>query len=365
MFAFGPDDNADALQDGQTIVKHLFFAAFALYIALAQVSAAQEPPVSASEWSLYKAHFLDRGGRIVDNGNGGISHSEGQGYGLLLSYLAGNRADFELIWHFTSSELLLRDDGLAVWKWDPKADPHVTDANNATDGDMLIAYSLALAGAAWDNPSYIATATRMAQVMLRQAVVTYGGRTLLMPGSTGFSAEDRPDGPVINPSYWIFEAFPVMNALAPSPKWQALSDEGVELLQSLEFGSARLPAEWVSLKRTPQPAAGFAPEFSYNSIRIPLYVARAGVGDATYLRHLMGTIAPAGRPMATINLTTGKPQEPLTDNGYRIIVNLLDCLANGAKVPADVQQFEPELYYPATLQLLSLAFLREERPACL
>jgi endoglucanase len=79
-------------------MKQWFSVAVAmLYLALAQVAAAQEAPVSASEWSLYKARFLDRGGRIVDNGNGGISHSEGQGYGLLLSYLAGNRADFKLI----------------------------------------------------------------------------------------------------------------------------------------------------------------------------------------------------------------------------------------------------------------------------
>jgi endoglucanase len=347
-------------------MKQWFSVAVAmLYLALAQVAAAQEAPVSASEWSLYKARFLDRGGRIVDNGNGGISHSEGQGYGLLLSYLAGNRADFELIWRFTSSEMLLRDDGLAVWKWDPSATPHVTDANNATDGDLLIAYSLALAGAAWGNSTYIAAATRMAQALLHKAVVVQGGRTLLMPGSTGFSARDRTDGPVINPSYWIFEAFPVMNALAPSPKWQDLSDDGIELLRSLQFGSARLPAEWVSLKRVPQPAAGFAPEFSYNAIRIPLYVTRAGLGNASYLRHLMGAIAPSGRPMATVNLATGQPMDLLTDNGYRIIVNLLDCVANRTKVPADVQRFQPELYYPSTLQLLSLAFLREEQPACL
>jgi endoglucanase len=347
-------------------MKQWFSVAVAmLYLALAQVAAAQEAPVSASEWSLYKARFLDRGGRIVDNGNGGISHSEGQGYGLLLSYLAGNRADFELIWRFTSSEMLLRDDGLAVWKWDPSATPHVTDANNATDGDLLIAYSLALAGAAWGNSTYIATATRMAQALLQKAVVVQGGRTLLMPGSTGFSARDRADGPVINPSYWIFEAFPVMNALAPSPKWQDLSDDGIELLRSLQFGSARLPAEWVSLKRVPQPAAGFAPEFSYNAIRIPLYVTRAGLGNASYLRHLMGAIAPSGRPMATVNLATGQPMDLLTDNGYRIIVNLLDCVANRTKVPADVQRFQPELYYPSTLQLLSLAFFREEQPACL
>ncbi|WP_377297185.1 glycosyl hydrolase family 8 [Rhizobium sp. SGZ-381] len=341
----------------------LLFAA--LFIAYVPPARALATSVSPAEWSLYKAHFLDRGGRIIDNGNGGISHTEGQGYGLLLSYLAGNRADFELIWGFTSAEMLLRNDGLAVWKWDPASKPHVTDVNNATDGDLLIAYALALAGTTWNRPDYIAAATRMATAVLKDAVVVYGGRTLLMPASTGFSAKDRADGPVINPSYWIFEAFPVMNVLAPSEKWQNLTDSGLDLLQSLQFGPARLPAEWVSLKRSPQPAAGFAPEFSYNAIRIPLYLARAGLGDAAFLRHLMGAMAPADRPMATVNLITGQPLDPLSDNGYRIVTSLLDCVVNGTQVPAELQSFRPELYYPSTLQLLALSFLREEHPACL
>ena len=38
---------------------------------------------------------------------------------------------------------MLRDDGLAVWKWDPFAKQPVADPNNASDGDILIAYSKA------------------------------------------------------------------------------------------------------------------------------------------------------------------------------------------------------------------------------
>ena len=76
-------------------------------------------PDRSEAWQAYKAKFLDPGGRIIDDANGNISHSEGQGYGLLLAVLAGNAADFELIWSFTRTELLLRSDGLAAWKWNP------------------------------------------------------------------------------------------------------------------------------------------------------------------------------------------------------------------------------------------------------
>ena len=39
-------------------------------------------------WRAYKAHFVTEAGRVVDTANKGISHSEGQGYGMLLAVAA-------------------------------------------------------------------------------------------------------------------------------------------------------------------------------------------------------------------------------------------------------------------------------------
>ena len=40
---------------------------------------------------------------------------------------------------------------------------------------------------------------------------------VLMPGVGGFTPPDRPDGTVVvNPSYWVFEAFPVLKELRPA-----------------------------------------------------------------------------------------------------------------------------------------------------
>jgi endoglucanase len=325
---------------------------------------AQQPRISGEAWAAYKAKFLDPSGRIVDNGNGNISHSEGQGYGLLLAYLAGSPADFEQIWYFTRTELLLRDDGLAVWKWDPSATPHVTDTNDASDGDILIAYALALAGSAWNRSDYITAATRMAQSTLSETVVDFAGRTLLMPGAEGFSGADRDDGPVINPSYWVYEALPVMAALAPSDQWQKLADDGLSLLKSMQFGPRKLPAEWVSLKRQPQPAEGFDADFGYNAIRIPLYLARGGVTDRALLTRLKEGIAVNGVP-ATIDLTTGRPKTSLSDPGYEIVNHVVACVLDGTKLPAEALQFAPAYYYPSTLQLLGLAYVGEKHPECL
>ncbi|MGO4834850.1 glycosyl hydrolase family 8, partial [Rhizobiaceae sp. 2RAB30] len=185
--------------------------------AIAQ-PAGDAPSITAADWQAYRTKFLDPSGRIIDDANGEISHSEGQGYGMLLAYLAGNRADFDLIWSFTRTELLLRDDGLATWRWDPKSTPHVTDINNATDGDILIAYALALGGDTWKAPELSQAASDLIGAIRKTTIVEHEGRSLLLPGVSGFSATDRPDdGPVVNLSYWVYEAFPTFGRIDPDP----------------------------------------------------------------------------------------------------------------------------------------------------
>lgn len=326
---------------------------------------AQQPMITSQAWEAYKAAFLDPSGRIVDNGNGGISHSEGQGYGLLLAYLAANQADFEQIWYFTRTELLIRDDGLAAWSWNPNTNPHVDDINDASDGDLLIAYALARAGAAWGRADYTQAATKIAKALLDKVVVRTGGQTLLLPGASGFTAAERSDGPVINPSYWIFEAFPVLNALAPSEKWRELTTSGLSLIQQMQFGSRGLPADWVSLQRSPKPAQGFPPEFGYNAIRIPLYLIRGGIQDKNLLGRLQqGMMDPDGA-ITLQNLSNDTPKATLSEPGYRIINHLMACILAGVEIPAAIRQFAPTLYYPSTLHLLGLSYIAESHPECL
>ncbi|KAA3511541.1 glycosyl hydrolase family 8 [Agrobacterium rosae] len=321
--------------------------------------------ITQTDWSTYKTAFLDPTGRIIDTGNNNISHSEGQGYGMWLAVLADSPADFELIWSFTRTELLVRDDGLAAWKWDPQANPHISDINNATDGDILIAYALALAAKQWSKPDYADAARSIAKTVIEKAVVVRAGRTLLLPGTVGFGEKDRPDGPVVNPSYFIFEAFPVLNELAPSPLWGALTRDGLAQISSYAFGPKKLPADWVSVKTKPRPADGFPQEFGYNSVRIPLYLARAGVGDAKFLERLRAATVIDGGNMATFDLRTGSTQDVLSDAGYRIIPALTACIIDRKPIPDDLRRFTSTLYYPSTLHLLGLSFATQAHQECL
>ena len=334
-------------------------------LMMATSSAWPQQHIEAQAWDAYKARFLDQRGRIVDDGNGNISHSEGQGYGLLLAYLAGERADFALIWSFTKTELLIRNDGLAAWKWSPASKPHVTDINNATDGDILIAYALALAGREWRRNDYLAAGAAIARSMLGHAILEQSDRSLLLPGAEGFVAPARKDGPVVNLSYWVFEALPVLDSLVPSPQWARIRETGLALVRQAALGPKSLPSDWLSLAGEPKPAEGFAPEFGYNALRIPLYLVRAGENDPVVLDRFRRGMAGNNGAVAIIDIETGNIRNNLRDPGYRIVNHILACVIDGTPLPEDVKRFQPTLYYPSTLHLLGLAFVAEKRPECL
>lgn len=335
-----------------------------LLAALAPAMASAAPLVPAADWESYQAAFLDPSGRIVDTGNGGVSHSEGQGYGLLLAVLADDPANFDRIWSFTRTQLLLRDDGLAAWRWTPGAEPPVTDLNNASDGDILIAYALARAGSAWSRTELTDAARAIAEAIGTRLLFERDGRTLLKPGAEGYGEGERPDGPVVNLSYWVFEALPVLAELAPAYDWAALGTGGLALLNGVT-ADGTLPPEWLSVARRPRPAEGFAPEFGYNALRVPLYLLRAGNPDPDLLRRLAEAMSAPDGAVRLVDLATGGTKETLTDPGYRILPAAARCALDGTPVPGELGGFSVTLYYPSTLQLLAVATLREKHPECL
>lgn len=318
-------------------------------------AAGSSPLVLPAEWSAWRAAFLADDGRVIDTGNGGISHSEGQGYGMLLAVLADQPADFAAIWGFTRTELMVRDDGLVAWRWEPGATPHVTDLNAASDGDILIAYALDRAAETWGEAAYAEAARDLAGAIGAHLVAEDGGRPILLPGASGFGAADRPDGPVVNLSYWVFEAFPALARLDPGTDWPRVAAEGLRLVEHTRLGAPGLPPDWLSLRRL-RPADGFPPEYGYNALRLPLYLVRSGLGSAALLERL--------RTEPVVDLAGG-PAAPLGDPGYRAIPALVACKLYGTPLPADLAGFAPTDYYPSTLHLLVLAEARREMPQCL
>ena len=338
--------------------------AISCLLAMAPAAHADTSMIKPDEWAAYQAAFIEESGRIVDTGNGGVSHSEGQGYGMLLAVLAADRATFERVWSFTKTELLVRDDGLAAWRWEVDKTPHITDSNNATDGDILIAYALALAGTAWGDADKIVAATKMVQTIGTTMLAPFEDMLVIRPAGAGFSEADRPeDGPIINPSYWVFEAFPVFAQLTPDIDWTSVGTQGLTLMQRARIYPAMLPPEWLSLQASDlRPADGFPPDFGYNNIRIPVYMMRANV-EARFLKPYAAIGDASG--IDRVQVTTDAVLEKLTEPGYLLIQAAINCTLQGTAIPSELQTMTASTYYAATLQLLLLDHLRRDKPACL
>jgi len=315
-----------------------------------------------SLWRAWKTAFVAADGRVIDNANHGISHSEGQGYGLLLAAFADDKDGFTLLWDWTR-KTLGRDDGLSTWRYDPTRQAPKDDPNNASDGDILIAWALVEAFERWGDPTHRDAAARIARMVARRLTAETGLGRVLMPALAGFDRKARPDGPVVNPSYWVYPALPRLASVAGEHDWSRLNDGGLAVLRAARFGPRRLPSEWVSLSDgTAKPARGFEAVYGYNAVRIPLYLVWGGIADREVLApFLPGPNAPPG----LVTVATGQVAEPLLQPGYAAMSAVAACAVDGTRLPAALRGTGMDLYYPSTLRLLALVALAQKHPRCL
>ncbi len=230
------------------------------------------------EWLIWKDRFYSDDGRVIDTGNHGVSHSEGQSYGLLFSEAADDRGTFDRILGWTLANLSRPGDSLEAWRFDPRSSPPVADMNSATDGDLITAWALARAAARWGETSYLEQAQRMADDILGLAVAKTHGGPVLLPGADGF---DHFSGCTLNLSYYSFLAMSDLNRIVPDIMWQGLSEHGLALIRQSQFGRWRLPPDWLWVSKfngLPRPDPDHPPRFSYDAVRIPLHLIWAGHG---------------------------------------------------------------------------------------
>ncbi|WP_414147759.1 glycosyl hydrolase family 8 [Erwinia sp. BNK-24-b] len=226
---------------------------------------------AADGWSSFKSRFMTSEGRIQDTGNKNISHTEGQGYGMLLAVAANDRSSFDSLWNWTQKHLKNQKNGLFYWKYIPDAADPVADKNSASDGDLLIAWALLKAGQKWQNNAYLQASDRIQRAIVDKEVTTYAGHTVILPGDQGFN---KTSYVVVNPSYFLFPAWRDFAARSHLKVWTNLIDSSMDLLTKMRFGETNLPTDWVALNAdgSVAPAIGWPPRFSYDAIRVPLYL---------------------------------------------------------------------------------------------
>ena len=76
------------------------------------------PSVTAEPlWQYFKDQFISDDGRVIDTQQQQISHSEGQGYGMLLAVKFNDQATFKKLWRWSQDNLQIRKDRLFAWKF--------------------------------------------------------------------------------------------------------------------------------------------------------------------------------------------------------------------------------------------------------
>lgn len=307
---------------------------------------------SADDWTWFAARFVRDDGRIIDNGNGGQSHTEGQGYGMLFAQANDDKQAFEKIFSWTQKTLKLQDCSLHAWHYLPNSSPHVPDTNNATDGDLLIALALAFAGYRWQRNDFLQAAQAIYKDVRIKLVQRVGGGYVLLPGLVGFTNQA---GVVVNLSYYVMPSLMLATGLDDTTAWQSVIRNGLALIRGGRFGRWKLPPDWLQVAAHSghlSIADQRPPRFSYDAVRVPLYLAWAGQlgGELMAGFENYWTAWPENQLPAWVDLKTGERSPYNAPPGFYSVGGACDFGKMGVLMPP-VQNNDN--YYSASLAMLS------------
>jgi len=317
-------------------------------------------------WAAFRSTYILPDGRVVDTGNGGVSHTEGQGWGLLFAEHFDDQPTFDRILAWTSRTLRRPRDALHAWRYLPGAANPVPDGNNATDGDLCIAWALARAARRWGAADHALAAANIAHDVLRLLTVRLGNELLLLPGVEGFQL---PAAVVVNPSYYVFPALDALEKLAPSAEWAALRRHGSWLIDRGRFAAWQLPPDWLQVGRSDgalAPAPPWPPRCSFDAIRVPLYLAWAGLPSPAIAAFATFYAPRNGRPPpAWVDLRTEAEAPYPAPPGMLAVGRLAAAASGSAATPlTDLPSVaDAPDYYSAALILLTRIVSQERRAA--
>lgn len=260
-------------------------------------------------WEHYAEHMLDGSGRVVDHVGGDRTTSEGQAYGMFFALVAGDRARFDHMLHWTEDNLAGGDLTLRLpaWSWgkNPDGSWKTLDPNPASDADLWLAYDLMEAGRLWREPRYEKLGNLIATRIAQQEVTYVPGLGLtLLPGPLGFHVDN--DTWIVNPSYLPPPVLHRLAALMPDGPWMAVEHSLEPMLRSGSGGGFAM--DWVSAGSTVRPSPSpvqlargdksAEPVGSYDAIRVYLWLGLSDK-DTPGLSSLLSAVPGMGNYMKT------------------------------------------------------------------
>lgn len=309
---------------------------------------------AAADWAAWKAAFLRPDGRVVDALQDGASHSEGQGYGMVLAQAHGDRDAFGRMEAWAARVLAIRPDGLMAWRWRPAGG--VGSVENATDGDLFRAWALWRAEVQSGWTEFAGRAGPIAHAIAARCLAS-DPRTrdepLLTPSADSARAGT---GVLFNPSYVMPRALRELGLGHGLTALVRAADHGATVLA--ELSERGLAPDWTVV--TPEgfraPATRSALH-GYDALRVPLFLIWSGAGAHPAVRRSAALYRAAGARVPTVTTRAGEVMEDSDLPGYRALRALVTC-----GPPPELSR--PELYYPATLGLMARVARREGGGVC-
>ncbi len=236
-------------------------------------------------WIAYQDK-IQKDGRTLDRDKNYITTSEGQSYALLRAAWMDDKETFDRVLKWTNHNLKKRDDQLFAWLWGQDQNgrwdvlKNEGGINSASDADQDIALALIFAYKRWNENDYLEQAKEILTDIWRKEIVILHGKPYLLAGN--WSKENKSY--TINPSYFMFYAYPIFAKVDPANDWLGLKETSYQVLQEatskpLDWKkSGNLPPDWVSidpntLKIIPPIYQDKKTDFSYDAFRVLWRVA--------------------------------------------------------------------------------------------
>ncbi|MBU1657628.1 hypothetical protein KKG72_01070 [bacterium] len=288
-----------------------------------------------ADWSEYKSLYVAKDGRVIDRVNSDITHSESVGYALYLSLMHNDVESFEKIYKWYKDNLTINDFGLISWKWgkDSNQSWHVLDLNNATDGDLWIAYDCLLMFEKTNKIHYKQEAFNIMKSIKKYLIIEEKERLYLLPGKHGFVKDSYFE---INLSYYLFFIFDKFKQYDDDDTWSRLKEHGIQLLQEARFTSLGLHPDWIKIdKKTLKVELTKNSSFGYDALRIPYNLLKSDIQDKdklleSYKRYIQSMKA-ADAVFGVIDLKNGTISMYNYSVAHLSIYNMLDKYFNNTE----------------------------------
>lgn len=285
-----------------------------------------------ASWHEYKASFIAKNGRVIDKINANITHSESIGYAMFLAIQNSDFKSFDMIYNWYKNNLKKNKFGLISWKWGKGTNNlwYILDSNNASDGDLWIAYDNILMYEITKNEMYKNEATGLIKNIKKHLVVEQAGSLYLLPGKFGFISKNSME---INLSYYLFFIFDKFKEYDNDELWSRLKDDGIKLLYKARFTSLQLNADWISIdKYTQRVSLSKNHSFGFDAIRIPFNILKSKIKNKNKLlepyKNYVNSMKAAHSVFGVCDLKSAKINLKGYSYGQLSVYNMLDKYFN-------------------------------------